>query len=208
MFELRLVIIEDVFDGILNGNDAHGGGFIDLLDEGAQGGALALAGGAGYEDETARFFDEVSERFGKVQFFELLPMLGNDAKRERLGAFLFAEVGAVTLEAVIKTQVCFALAADCLDQFGRKIFRERIEDGLFGERMESVFWNALQFTLHADDQGLTGLNVKIGGAASLAPLEQLTEPSVGLNRLHAEQYLSMAYTKQQSSPSGQEVDRA
>ena len=101
-------------------------------------------------------------------------------------AFLFAEVSAITLKAVIETQVCFALTPNSVDEFRRKIFCERIEDGLFGERMESVFRNALQFALDADDEGLASLDVEIGGAAPLAPLEQLTKPSVGLNGLHAE----------------------
>ena len=111
---------------------------------------------------------------------------------------MFAEVGAVTLEAVVETEVCFALAADGLDEFGRKIFSEGFENRFFGERMERVFRNALQLALNANDQGLACLDVEIGSAASLAPLEQLTEPSVGLNGLHAETLSSMAYTNQKS----------
>ena len=45
--------------------------------------------------------------------------------------------------------------------------------------------------MNADDERLAGLHVQITCAASLTPSEQLPEPTVGLNSLHASKSLAL-----------------
>ena len=105
LLELRLVIIENVFDGIFDGDDPHGGAFVDLLNQGPEGGAFPLPCRPGDEDQTAWFRNEVGEGSRKIQFLQFLALLRHDAEGKGLGTFLFTEVGAITLETMIEAEV-------------------------------------------------------------------------------------------------------
>jgi hypothetical protein len=66
----------------------------------------------------------------------------------------------------------------------RKSFRQPLVNPFLRDRVVSVFRNALEFSVDANHQRLVRLHMKISRAASLTPLEQLTEPGLWLNGLH------------------------
>jgi hypothetical protein len=113
---------------------------------------------------------------------------------------LFAEVRAVTLEAVIKTEIHFAIAPNGIAKFGWEVFREPGENGVFAERVVSVLRNTLELTVNANDERLTCLHVQVGRYTPLTPTEQLPEPGMGLNGLHASDFSTPYTNQEQSSP--------
>ena len=59
--EEAVLVGEDVFDGVFDGDDVAGGVFVQPLEEGGEGGGFAGAGGAGDEDDAVGFECPTSE---------------------------------------------------------------------------------------------------------------------------------------------------
>src|ERR1051325_4438619 len=175
LLELRLFIFKNKFDWVLDADNANGALKINALQQGAGGRAFALTSRAGHDYQSAQFVNDRAQSFRQVQFRQRLCFLRHETKRKGLRAFLFAEVRAITIRAVIKTQVVFAPTPDRIDSIGGKILRKRSVKLLLRHRRKFVRVEANEFSIDANGVRPVGLDVKIGSLLRLAPGENLSQ---------------------------------
>ncbi len=76
LLELGEFIVEQVLDRVFNSDNAHRLGGVDLLEEGADRCALALAGGTGEQHQAARKLEDIAESLREAQIPQPEVVLG------------------------------------------------------------------------------------------------------------------------------------
>ncbi len=93
-----LVVLVQVFDRVLDGDDVRRSRVVDVVDHGREGGALAAARGAGHEHEAALLLRDLLEDGRQVQLVDRLHLEGDD-EHGADGAALLEDVAAEPAEA-------------------------------------------------------------------------------------------------------------
>ena len=184
LLELGLVILEHVLDGIFNRDDAQGLGLVDVLDQGAQGRALALASRTGRQNDAARFLDQLGQGLGQLQVLEFQPLLGNGPEREGLQALLLAEIGPIPLASAVEAQVHFELLLDPRHGRRREVLRQHRHELVSVRRRKELGRDAAEFAVDANAGRFIGLDVQVGRGLLLAPIEYLPQFGVGPDEFH------------------------
>ena len=172
LLELAQLFLEQVFDGVLDGDDAQGNGFIEPLEQRAGGGALALAGGAGDQQQSARLPHQVRHRGRQFQGVQLRDLLRHHAERKGLCPLLLAEIGAVAQRPAHKAEIEFMLPGDLLADGGRKGLPQHFLDVLMGGNRKDFGGDPLKCAVRAIRIPAPGLRVEVGGVLLSAPVEQ------------------------------------
>jgi hypothetical protein len=175
--ELALVFFKEVFDGVFNGDDAQGHRFIEPLQQGASGRAFALAGGARYEQQPARFLDQSRHRRRQLQVVQFGNLLRHDPERESLCALLLVEIGAIADLLAKEAQVQLVLLLDALINGVGEGLAQEAHDLLVGWRRELSRGNPQELAIDAISEAVVGLRVEVGGWLFGAPVQQFAERS-------------------------------
>ena len=172
LLELALVFDEEVFDRVLDGDDPERGGFVEPLEQRADGGALALAGGARHEKQAAGFLDEVGQARRQTEIRQLWDSLRHDAEGKRLGALLFAERGPVAQPVAEEAEIHLVLVLDAVADRGGERRAEHGHDIVVGRGGEHVGRDAKEASVHAIGVAAVRLGVQIRRGLTHAPVQQ------------------------------------
>ena len=88
----RQVLLEQVLDRVLDGDDVGAPLLVDVVDDGRQGGRLAVAGGAGDQDQAALQGGDLFQHLGQVQLLEGPRLEGDQAQHGGVAAVLAEDV--------------------------------------------------------------------------------------------------------------------
>ena len=167
--ETALVLV-DVLDRILDGDDVLAPLGVDLVDHRRQRRRLAAAGRAGDEDQPARPLGEVADDRRQPELVERLDLLGNDAVDGGDGAALVEDVAAEARDAsdAEREVELERLLEPLLLRVGQHAVGQRL--GVGGAERRQV--EDLQLAVHADLRRRLRRQMQVGAVVVDQGLEQ------------------------------------
>jgi hypothetical protein len=182
LFDDGLVVFEDVFDGVFEGDDVLAAVGVDVFDHGGEGGGFAAAGGAGEQDDAARAFGDLPQLGQQAQFLEGGHLGFDVAHGQAILAALMEAVGAEPPDA--GHEIGEIHLAQLLD-VGLVMAGEDVVDHRFHPFFRRVgAFHHHQFPVDAKDNGAADFQVNVGRAALDGRGENLAE-SIHARRLAA-----------------------
>src|SRR5215470_495935 len=176
----RLVVVEEVLDGILDRDDVGVARSVDVVEHGGDGRAFAGAGDAGQQDEALLAIGDILEDFGQAEFVEVANVANDAAGGDGSMAALAEAVDAEPVGAFkVVREVDGAVVEEMLALGGRQDFEDHLVDLLARER-----WLAglADVAAEAEARRGAGLDVDIAGAELAAGLEKPVDLGILLDR--------------------------
>jgi hypothetical protein len=180
LFDDGLVVLENVFDGVFEGDDVFAAVGVDVFDHGGEGGGFAAAGRAGEQDNAARAFGDLPQLGQQAQFLEG-GNLGFDIPHgQTILPALMEAVGAKAPDAGHKVgEIHFAQLLNVgLVMAGEDVVHHHFHPFLGGEGA----FHHHQTPVDAEDNRAADFQVNVGSAALHGRQEDFTK-SVHARRL-------------------------